>query len=87
MANVIRSYTSISPDHFVKIAAVAGRALGMSIASDAGEASAHGVTLGWAYDTVALTLSFTLISKPFYVPVEVIQSHLNQLVNGAETNS
>lgn len=49
--------------------------LGVQITGNAGQISKDGITIGYAYDGVNLTL--TILHKPFGVPYSFIQSKID----------
>lgn len=85
MNTIIRTYSGITPAYFAQLDEEAESLLGMNLSGNAGQASAHGVTISWSYSPDAQILTFSLVSKPFYVPMGVLQDHLDQLIHGQAT--
>jgi hypothetical protein len=80
MEKPFRTYVGVSPARFSQLEAQAQSALGMTIQGNSGQASAHGVEVAWNYDPTGQSLTFTLVSKPFYISQGVIGNHLDDFV-------
>ena len=61
-----------------------GAAAGMPIAGDNGSATTMGVTIQWAYDPTAETLTITCTDAPFFVPCSTVQTKVTELVESGK---
>lgn len=57
-----------------------GAAAGLPISGDAGSATTMGVTIRWAYDPTAETLTVTCTDLPFFVPCRTVHGKVMELV-------
>jgi len=64
-----------------------GAAAGLPIAGDTGFATTMGVTIQWAYDPTAETLTITCTDAPFFVPCSAVSAKVTELVESGKAQS
>ena len=72
---------TVTPGQFAEIQAQAA-AKGLQLATDSGTCEHSGVTVQYAYDATAQTLSLTVLSKPFIVSCGMVNGKLHDLIDG-----
>lgn len=74
-------FTSFTPDQFTCLLTKA-RAAGIAITATSGTSSKDGITIEWAFDPAAQTLSIQCTAAPFFIPCETINTTIQNLVAG-----
>ncbi len=59
-----------------------GKAAGLPIAGNEGQATTMGVTLRWHYDPAAQALTVECTDAPFFVPCSTVTARVQELVDG-----
>ena len=52
---------------------------GYAVTGDTGEASGQGVTLRWAYDAAAQTLTIQCMKHPVFIPCAIVNSRIRSM--------
>jgi hypothetical protein len=73
------SYTGIGASEWTRVQDAVGRAYGIAIDSDRGEASQRGFTLTWTYDPSGQTLQIQCSKKPFFVPCAKVNDRIKHM--------
>jgi hypothetical protein len=70
MSDKIQQFSGIAPDRFARICADIKAKTGIEIAQDAGEASAKGITISWAYERAKQDLTIQVLKRAWFDPSE-----------------
>jgi hypothetical protein len=73
-------FDSITPEQYACLTSKA-TAQGISITGPSGQATAHGITIGWLYDSVAQRLTLQCLSAPWVISGGTINHHIHDLVD------
>lgn len=63
------------------------QAAGINISGDVGSASKDGITIAWAFDPGAQTLTIQCTAAPFFVPCGTINSRIQEIVDSCSSTS
>ena len=82
MASSPMTFDGITRDKFQAIRARLRAQAHVEVVGDTGTATADGFTVTWTYTEAAQTLVIQCVKKPWLVPESMIESHIQDLVNG-----
>jgi hypothetical protein len=77
-------YAGVDASKWASVKEAVGRAYGMTIDSERGEAAKRGFTLKWTYDPSGQTLQIQCSKKPFIVPCSKVNDRIKQLADECE---
>ncbi|HEX8325083.1 MAG TPA: hypothetical protein VF595_14355 [Tepidisphaeraceae bacterium] len=75
-------FEDVSPEKWACLQAKIA-AEGYAVTGDAGEATASGVTLTWAYDSAAQTLTIQCTKHPFVLPCALVNAKIKSLYDNS----
>jgi hypothetical protein len=78
-------FPNVSPEQFAALIIKAEADLGMVIAGNTGQTTIQGFTVEWNYDPIGRQLQLHCIAKPMFIPCGIINSKIQELVNGSLT--
>lgn len=76
------TFADVSPEKWECLKAKIG-AEGYAVTGDAGEASARGVTITWAYDAGGQTLTVQCVKHPMFLPCALVNSQIKSLFDNS----
>lgn len=76
-----RIFNDVNRDHFEAIKTTVAKSTDITIASDAGSASGHGVSIAWEYQEPEGTLAVTVTKTPFLVSADYVLGRVAAMVS------
>jgi len=77
-------YADVDGSKWARVKDAVGRAYGMTIDSERGQAARRGFTLKWTYDPTAQTLQIQCSKKPFFVSCRKVNDRIKHMAEECE---
>jgi len=77
-----QTFDGVTPEKW-QILQVKATENGVTLNSDAGQASQQGFTFSWRYDAASATLTIQCLDRPFWAPCGAIHSKVQDIVTSS----